>query len=185
MSPPTFSREKLGELVLYIALKSETDPFFDAAKLEKLLFNCDFSAHLRLGKPITGVEYVRIDRGPSPGSLKSIQEELEASGSLKVRSIRFFQYGRSKTIALREPDLDLFSASEIAIVDGVISAAEGLSAADMTEKKQEFTSWKLAEPGETIPYETALLGSGTSSSSEVRGLAESLENRASDVVGTG
>jgi hypothetical protein len=183
MSTITFNEAKFGELILYVALRSETDPYFGATKLNKLLFNADFAAYLRLGRPITGADYMKLEKGPAPRLLKPVQNKLESDGSLIVRSVQFYQYGQHKSIALREPHLDLFSAAEIAIVDGVISAAEGLSASEMSAKSHEFIGWKLAGIGESIPYETALLGTGEPVGPEIQKLAGSLDTRARELIG--
>jgi hypothetical protein len=174
---------KFGEMIVYISLKSETDPYFGLAKLERLLFNADFSAHLRHGKPISGAAYVRHEAGPAPGPLKAALASLEASGALKVRIVPYYHYGEPKPIALREPNLERFSGAEVALIDGVIDAGGDLTAAQMREKSREFIGWKLAGPGERIPYETSLLGSGESLGPEVRDLAASLGARAAELVG--
>jgi hypothetical protein len=59
---------KMKELVLYLTAKSKGDPQFSAAKLNKLLFYCDFTAYRQLGRSITGFSYQRMPSGPAPKS---------------------------------------------------------------------------------------------------------------------
>jgi hypothetical protein len=62
---PKPDREKLRELILHVARRSEGDIAFGVTKLNKLLFFIDFLACLRFGKPITGEEYQKLDNGPA------------------------------------------------------------------------------------------------------------------------
>ena len=61
---------RLRELILLICKGSEGDPRFGAVKLNKLLFYCDFSAYAKLGKSITGQEYLALPEGPALKKLK-------------------------------------------------------------------------------------------------------------------
>ena len=70
--------EKFKELVLYIARKSECDPRFGATKLNKLLFFSDFLAFKRLGSPITGQTYFKLDHGPAPRRMLPLKERMQA-----------------------------------------------------------------------------------------------------------
>ena len=54
-----YSRKKLKELILLICKECADDPSFDEDKLKLLLFLCDFQAYGKLGKAITGAEYIR------------------------------------------------------------------------------------------------------------------------------
>ena len=58
--------ERLRELILYIALKCESDARFNATRLNKILFYADFVSFANTGKPVTGAAYKAIDRGPVP-----------------------------------------------------------------------------------------------------------------------
>ena len=60
-----FNEQKFKELVIYIAGRCESDPYFGAVKLNKLLFFSDFFAYAKLGNPITGAEYMKLPRPSS------------------------------------------------------------------------------------------------------------------------
>ena len=63
-----FKEEKFGNLILYVAERSEHDDRFGAVKLNKIMYYADFTAYWKLGRPITGATYQRLDEGPLPGN---------------------------------------------------------------------------------------------------------------------
>src|SRR5438045_3058966 len=103
--PAKYDEKKLGELMLYIARKSENHELFGSVKLNKILFFSDFAAYSRYGKAITGAEYRRLDLGPAPKRLVPVREKLEADRSAFLRTTPTYDgLEQKRLIALREPD---------------------------------------------------------------------------------
>lgn len=154
----TTDARKFNELLLYIAEKSETDRRFGATKLNKLLFYADFAYYRYRGKSITGHSYQKLEHGPAPRAFVPVVKQMEEDGECKV--VERVHYGRpqKRLVALRRPDLSVFSADEIAFVDALIRDLWPLSAKEVSEKSHEFIGWKLANFGETIPYQATLVG---------------------------
>lgn len=150
--------QKLKELILYVCFKSEHDETFGAVKLNKLLFFADFLAYARFGKPITGQEYQALKQGPAPRRLLPVRQELIKEGRLALQKTDYFGLKQDKPVALDAPNLDLFTASEIALVDAVIQKLEDMNATEVSSMSHEFIGWRLAGEAETIPYTVALLG---------------------------
>jgi hypothetical protein len=150
---------KLKELILFISRRSERDPNFGATKLNKLLFFADFLAYAKLGHSITGQDYQKLPNGPAPRRLVPITKEMSGKSDSSFAWAERQRYGRLQKVpvALREPNLDGFSAAEIAIVTDVIETLAERNAKEVSTLSHEFDGWKLAEQGETIPYETALV----------------------------
>ena len=165
-----FDDGKFRELVLYIAQQCAPHPLFGATKLNKILFYSDFIAYARLGKPITGAEYVALEHGPSPKRLLPIREDM-----LMERDIEIQLNGiQERVVALRDPNLERFSPDELGIVETVINALEFRDAESVSELSHHFLGWKAAmveflATGQTtvIPYETAHVSSKAPSESEV------------------
>src|SRR5215467_9574991 len=82
--------EKFKELILYIASHSEDDPAFGATKLNKLLFFADFITYLRLGHPITGQEYQRLENGPAPRRMLPAKAELLLDNDIAISKPMYF-----------------------------------------------------------------------------------------------
>ncbi len=149
--------EKLRELILYICSRSEGDERFGATKLNKLLWLADFTAYLRFGQAITWQEYQALEHGPAPRSLLPMMDQMERDREIATRTEPYYDRPQKRTLALREPDLSKFTAQEIELVTSLIREWWGKNATEISEASHGFMGWKLAERGETIPYESALV----------------------------
>lgn len=152
-----FDETKLKELVVYLAAKSSSDPKFGKTKLNKLLFFSDFTAYARLGAPITGVPYVKKQFGPVPRDMKKTTDALVSENRIVCQDLTIGGYEGVRPIAIRDPDLGVFSANQIAIVDEMISRYRSYSGTDISDASHGFIGWGLASLGAEIPYFTALI----------------------------
>ncbi len=150
-----FDRAKFKELVLFVADKSVDDPSFGATKLNKVLFFSDFLAYAELGQPITGADYQKLKYGPAPRPLLPIQRRLQDEGSAAIVPQRLGNFAQRRLMALRPPNLALFSADEIALVDEVIETLRGATAVHASQLSHRWgVGWTVAGEGDTIPYES-------------------------------
>ena len=159
METQEFDQRKFSELVIYIASKSESDPRFGAVKLNKILYYADFNAYRILGHSITGAEYRKLNEGPAPREMLCIRKTMLDAQSIKVEFRQYFNGVQQRVVALREPDISIFSTDEIGIVDETISVLWNMSARQASDLSHTEIGWKVARPGETIPYQTAWLSS--------------------------
>lgn len=148
---------KLEELILYVSEASLTDPDFGMTKLNKILFNGDFTAFGLLGKSITNEEYQKLPKGPTVRRLLPAIDKAAASGRLVVKTVKRGPYDQKRVVPLDEADLSHFTAEEISIVDESINAMRGMSAVHVSDLSHNFLGWQLVELYETIPYETLFM----------------------------
>jgi Protein of unknown function (DUF4065) len=149
---------KFKELVLYVCEKSATDRNFGATKLNKILFLSDFWAYAYLGKPITGVEYMKLPFGPAPRPLLPIRKQMERDGELAIQETTLDpEMARKRPVNLRAADLSEFSGEEIAWVDKVLDFCKTATAQGISRYTHRWQGWKAASDGETIPYETVFI----------------------------
>lgn len=155
--PVERGRERFRELIVYISSKCAEDSGFGATKLNKVLFYSDFEAFRRFGRPLTGLPYFRLKNGPAPQWLLPIRRDLIDEGAIRLEQEPagggFIQ---DRTIAQREAFLDLFSKSEIALVDSVIDRLWAKSAGAVSEESHGV-AWATRADREPIPYEAAYL----------------------------
>jgi hypothetical protein len=151
------SEKKFKELILLICARSEHDPKFGAIKLNKLLFHSDFSAYLVFGKPISGQEYFKLPNGPAPRRFLPVAKRMQESGDLAYKEADFFGHSQKKPIALRQPDVSVFTPQEIDLVHKIIQKFWNMTATAISEHSHLFMGWKIARDKETIPYATALV----------------------------
>ena len=159
MNAQEFNPRKFAEMVLYIARTSEKDPHFGAVKLNKILYYADFNAYRRLGHSITGAEYQKLNEGPAPREMVSMRKTMLDSQSAVIESRPFFNTVQQRIIAVKDPDVSVFSIKEMEIIDETISVLWNMSARQASELSHTEIGWKVARPGETIPYPTAWLSS--------------------------
>lgn len=163
---------KLAEMILYVSKKCADDPCFGATKLNKILYFSDFLHYGDYGKPITGVEYQKLQYGPAPRRLVPVRDRLVENGELGIQPIGL-RSGcvQHKPVNLREPDLGLFTGTEIAEVDAVIEALRDHDSDTVSELSHRMVGWQIAEERETIPYSTVFISNPKLSEVEIeRGL---------------
>ena len=155
-----FNADKFREAIVYIASRSERDPYFGAVKLNKALYFSDFAAYRRLGKPITGATYQNLAEGPAPRQMLPIRNEMIREGQVTLESRAYFNTVQQRIVPWRSPDVSHFSPAELAIVDEILEATSTLSARAVSDLSHLEMGWRLTQPGDTIPYESAWLSSG-------------------------
>lgn len=147
---------KFKELVLYIAEKSQLDPKFGRTKLNKILFYADFMAYRLHKRPITGLEYRALQKGPVPRRMPAILEQMKQAGILAEQTIQYYDLTQTRQIALRPADLSNFSGTEIALVDKIIQDLWDRNATGVSVLSHKFPGWKAAiKEEESIPYDIA------------------------------
>lgn len=155
--PHDYDEAKLAELLLYVADRLADDPAGGATKVNKVLFFAEF-AHMRShGRPISGAEYQKLERGPAPRRLKPVRRSLVDAGAAEVVEETYLGYQQHRLRALRPADLSLFSDSEIRSVEQVLAELRGRSARDVSDLSHTELGWQMVDDGETIPYEAAYL----------------------------
>lgn len=154
----THDSQRFGELLLFVARASEGDPRCGATKLNKILFYSDFGAYRALGHSISGQIYRKLKHGPAPKTVKQSIQILEQQGACAWADRTYFGYPLKKLIALKEPDLSLFSAQEIDLVRRVIDDLWQLNATEVSDLSHRFPGWQAAAMGEEISYNTVFVG---------------------------
>jgi Protein of unknown function (DUF4065) len=169
--------EKLAELVLYVAREIESDPTGGATKINKILYNAEFS-HVRAhGVPITGAPYQKLTNGPAPRRLVPIRDRLIGEGSAELRKDDYFGYPLDRLVPLRDVHTEMFEESELRMTDQIIKALWGKSASEVSRMSHEEPGWKMVDEGEDIPYSSAFLAKRVVLTNEIRGHANELAEK--------
>jgi hypothetical protein len=153
-----YREDKLAELVLYVAKRTQGDRAAGATKLNKYLYFADFSAVRRLGRPITGADYQKLRFGPAPRRLTPVRERLLRGGDARLEErVDALGYVHSELIPLREPRTDLFTPEELLLVDEVIEDLRERTATEVSALSHREAGWQLVGEGDSIPYELAFV----------------------------
>ena len=148
-----FNRAKFKVLVHYICWRCEDPRILGTVKLNKVLWHAERIWHLRTGQPIAGATYLKQQFGVVAKTLAPLVMELEKEGALSTRE-RSHGSSLMQYFARFEPDLSVFTAPEVSVVDSLIETIcfqATPSPLDLTADNQVS---KLAQIGETLPYYT-------------------------------
>jgi hypothetical protein len=163
------NEKKLAELILYISQKCADDPCFGAIKLNKILYFADFLHYGDHLKPITGVEYQKLPYGPAPRRLVPVRDRLIAQGHLGIQPTLLRNGSvQQRPVNLREPDLSMFSGTEIAQVDEVIQSFCRTDSDTISELSHRMIGWQVVRENETIPYKTVFVSNPKLSEAEIK-----------------
>ena len=128
-----------------------------------MLYYCDFTAFARLGKPITGAEYQKLEQGPAPRQLVKQRQILIDAGraTLQLESDIPYTLQRLSSTVDSNQIAHTFTSDELEVIDQVVDEMRNLTSREASEMSHQEAGWILAENAETIPYETAWLASPT------------------------
>lgn len=147
------TKNRLRELILYVAGRCESHEDFGAMKLNKILFISDLTSYLRHRESISGSQYQKLLQGPVPLHLFTVRKEMTKNGDIDVRKKKIHQGTQNIVIPLRPANLGIFAGRDIALLDQIIEELMGRPAGDLPNG----VGWDIATVREIIPYETVLL----------------------------
>ena len=155
-------QSRLREMILYVSKKCATAERFGAIKLNKILWKADFDAFASRGVPITGRGYQRLPLGPAPREMPRVYNDMLRDGLIRVERIDFGQNDAGedvvelRTIALVEPNLTRFDASDLCFVDDAIAYYWKMTGTE-TSDDSHGVAWRTHHNGAPLPYELARL----------------------------
>ncbi len=154
ISVPQKNIEKLKEVFLYILVKVGNKPNVGESVINKLLYFIDFDYYEKYEKQLIGATYIKNHYGPTPCELKMIVKEMEKNKEILTVANKVFDFKQKKFIALRDPNLVVLNAQELAHIDEVLDRLSNKNAKEMTEYSHGDMPWKAYKDGEAIDYES-------------------------------
>jgi len=137
-----FNFDKFANAVLLVLNESSSPPGLTV--LLKLLFRSDFAHYREHLRPITGVEYVALERGPVPDDYRTLLQKLASRGEV-AGELGDERVGYKPTEcyrALRRPDLSAFEPSELAALRAVIASDAGKTGAQLSQETHAELPWR-------------------------------------------
>lgn len=165
----TQDMDKLIEAVLYLAERSENDPYFGVSKLTRLLYYSDCGAYILLGKPITGATYLHFPHGPYPENWYQVREQMEQSGAITVlRDSHAQGYHRYGLLTNRPANCEMLAPEEMEEMDAQMERFADYSAAAIEDYSQCEAAWLATEDGQPMSYELAGISAPPLSQNSIR-----------------
>ena len=117
-----FDPAKLRSVVHFICARCQPDELGNM-KLHKILYFADMMKFVSSGQPLTGVDYIKQQFGPTARHLTSALNELGKQGFVHVETLDYFGFEKKRYISLVEPDTSIFSNEDIQLLADQISTA--------------------------------------------------------------
>jgi putative zinc finger/helix-turn-helix YgiT family protein len=125
-------------------------------KLNKLLFYADFKHFKEYTVSITGARYAHIPFGPAPDKYALYFATLVENGSLVIREVAFSENAIGEEFSsAKQPDLSLFSDSELKVLATVKEYFNDFNAKKITDFSHDEKGYKETPQGQIISYEYA------------------------------
>ena len=148
------SFDKAIELIVWLATKS---PNIDIYHIVKVLFFADKEHLNKYGRPILGDTYIHMDNGPVPSAIRDIVTQnvfLSPQHLQKVKQSLTIQSKENyyKTIAIREPNIDYFSKSDIECLESSLKKYGKLSFDDLYQLTHKEKCYSQTNNTDNIDY---------------------------------
>ncbi len=122
-------------------------------KLCKLLFYADFKHYKNYASSITGVRYVHLKFGPVPDRYSYYFATLEnEEKAISIDEVNFGEYVGEELSADKNPDLSVFSNSEIKTLIDVKEYFQTFGAKDIKDFSHKERGYKETYDGQIISY---------------------------------
>lgn len=130
-------------------------------KLNKLLFYADFLHFKEYTISITGSRYAHLPYGPAPDQYQHYiaalhHEEQVIDIEERVFNVGSDEYAGEFITAREEPDLSLFSTSELKVLAMVKERFSGMTAREISDRSHEEEGYQQTANGDLISYRYAL-----------------------------
>jgi len=145
------STDKYKQIILN-AIKygaDKSDGKITKTKLAKLVYLADFICYYENSKPMSGMTYRKLPRGPVSDVYFRALDEMEEDGTIKREpSGNAFMF----SLVENEAPTGKLSKNEIDLIKRISEAWQGKSTDDIVNFTHEQLPWQICLDGEAIPY---------------------------------
>lgn len=152
-----FDSQKFKNLIHYACNRVADPSLLGAIKLNKILWYVDGNTYMRTGRSLTGARYVKQPKGPVPKAMLPILGEMQRDGILRIDDVSYFGRTKKQYTVLRPPPEGVFTAEELELIDDVVDTITQSHTGQSISEATHGSAWKLAEMGEEIPLNAAMV----------------------------
>jgi len=168
---------RLREMILFVAKECIESGRFGAVKLNKIIWKADFDSYAERGIPVTGRAYKRQKLGPVLHEMVPLQNDMTRSGEILIEQVDLGDsFVELRTIALRDPNLRLFTEDDLEYVRRSIRHYWTMTGTESSDESHGV-AWKTRRNGDFMPYETALLSDRRPGKAQMDRLRRIVESR--------
>ena len=154
VSVPQKNIIKFKEVLMYVLNKVGGRPNIGETALYKLLYFIDFNYYEKYEEQLIGATYIKNRYGPSPVEFVKIVSLMIKHNEVMKITDKHFGYDQKKYLALRKPDLGVFTAREKEVIDDVLNTLADKNAKELSDYSHNDVPWMTAEDGKPINYES-------------------------------
>lgn len=154
ISVPRRNLKKFREALLYILGKVGAKPNVGETVLYKLLYFIDFNYYEKYEEQLIGATYIKNHHGPTPIEFQSIINEMVEYKEIEVVKSKYFQHLQKKYLPHRDPDLSVFNANEIQVIDDVLQKLSSMNASTISQYSHQDVPWMVTPERQKIDYES-------------------------------
>lgn len=149
------NEKKYKNAIIFFAKKIQNGTL-GKLKIMKLLYYLDFDFFERYGRPVTGDEYLRFEKGPVPRMAEKILKEMSGN-QIKItkRKVGVGYNDQMHIEALKDFDVNVFEKEEVLMLEEVASKWEKFTGAEMKTASHGEAPWISTKPNEVIDYNLA------------------------------
>lgn len=153
ISIPNLMVDKFRNVLLYILERCAGKANVGETVLYKLLYFSDFNYYEVYEDHLTGAQYRKLPFGPVPHNINTVIDKMIEIGELQRIKTEFHGYPQTRYIPLIKPDLRELKASEIEVIDHVISQLSDYYATAISDYSHKDIPWQATDEGDVIDYE--------------------------------
>jgi len=148
------SEEKLKNVILFILEKCGGKPNVGETVLYKLLYFCDFDSFEIHGRPITGMNYIKLQFGPVPRAKEytPVIEMMTKNNELKIITQDYYGMIQKRYIALKEANRSVLEEGERNVINEIILKYSDMTARSIENFVHGDAHWRDSEKQEIINY---------------------------------
>lgn len=154
ISVPAKNLKKFKEVLLYLLGKVGAKPNVGETVLYKLLYFIDFNYYEKYEEQLIGATYIKNHHGPTPIEFQAIIKDMIDHKEIEVVKSKYFQHQQTKYLPHREPDLSVFTANEIKLIDQVLEKLSSMNATTISEYSHQDVPWIVTPERKKIDYES-------------------------------
>jgi uncharacterized phage-associated protein len=148
-----FNKEKFKQVLHHIIARCEDIESAGKTVLFKLPYFSEFNYYELYEEKITGETYRRIDHGPAPLHFNLAIGELESEGKINHFDKDFHGKPQIKYKSLIEPEIDLLTAREMAVINAVIEKHGYMNATEISDLSHMDVPYMATKEKCLIDYE--------------------------------
>jgi len=148
----TVDQQKTIEALVYVASQVPEVTRFHAAKI---LYFADTYHLAHFGRPVTGDHYVAMENGPVPSFAYDVLKGRSGEDRVPYQAGALTEQSEGKHPsykAVRSPDLDYFSRSDISALDFAIEHCRNRSFGDISDETHQHQAWARARENGAMDF---------------------------------